>query len=40
MSAAEVTVYDRIGDHYQRGRREDRRIAAACGQRWATHRLW
>lgn len=29
MSAAEVPVYDRIGDHYQRGRREDRRIAAA-----------
>jgi SAM-dependent methyltransferase len=29
VSAAEVPVYDRIGDHYQRGRREDPRIAAA-----------
>jgi SAM-dependent methyltransferase len=29
VHAAEVPVYDRIGDHYQRGRREDRRIAAA-----------
>jgi SAM-dependent methyltransferase len=29
VSAAAVPVYDRIGEHYQRGRREDRRIAAA-----------
>jgi SAM-dependent methyltransferase len=29
VPAADVAVYDRIGDHYQRGRREDRRISAA-----------
>lgn len=29
MPTAHVPVYDRIGDHYQRGRREDPRIAAA-----------
>lgn len=29
MSTAEVPVYDRIGDHYRRGRQEDQRIAAA-----------
>jgi hypothetical protein len=28
-NAAEMRVYDRIGDYYHRGRREDRQIAAA-----------
>jgi hypothetical protein len=40
VSAAEVPVHDRIGDHYPVAAGSIGESLPGCGQRWATYRLW